>query len=69
MELLKDYNYTILYYSSKANVVVDSLSRKSMGSLVHVGVERRPLVSEMWDVFQPRITIEMVRLSTLMAHF
>lgn len=35
LELLKDYNITILYYSEKANMVVDVLSRKStsMGNL------------------------------------
>ncbi|WMV49867.1 hypothetical protein MTR67_043252 [Solanum verrucosum] len=35
MELLNDYDVTIQYYSGKANVVVDALSRKavSMGSL------------------------------------
>lgn len=30
MELLKDYDCTILYHIGKANVVVDALSRKSM---------------------------------------
>ncbi|XP_069148581.1 uncharacterized protein [Solanum lycopersicum] len=38
MELLKDYDITILYHPRKANVVVDALSRKagSMGSLAHL---------------------------------
>ena len=36
IELLKDYDYQILYHPKKANVVADALSRKSMGSLVHV---------------------------------
>ncbi|WMV33699.1 hypothetical protein MTR67_027084, partial [Solanum verrucosum] len=30
-ELLKDYDMSILYHSGKANVVVDALSRMSMG--------------------------------------
>ena len=45
MELLKDYDITILYHPGKANVVADALSRKakSMGSLAHLQVSRRPL--------------------------
>ena len=35
MELVKDYNCTILYHPGKANVA-DALSRKSMGSLAHI---------------------------------
>ena len=35
LELLKDYDMTILYHPGKANVVADALSRKavSMGSI------------------------------------
>ena len=38
MELLKDYDITILYHPGKTNVVADALSRKagSMGSLAHL---------------------------------
>ena len=48
MELLKDYDITILYHLGKANVVVDTLSRKagSMGSLAHLQASRRPLARE-----------------------
>ena len=48
MELLKDYDITILYHPGKANVVVDTISRKagSMGSLAHLQVSRRPLARE-----------------------
>ncbi|XP_075074718.1 uncharacterized protein LOC142162283 [Nicotiana tabacum] len=35
MELLKDYDCSILYHPGKANLVADTLSRKSMGSLAH----------------------------------
>ena len=48
MELLKDYDITILYHPEKANVMADALSRKagSMGSLAHLQVSRRPLARE-----------------------
>ena len=48
MELLKDYDITILYHPGKANVVADALSRKagSIGSLAHLQVSRRPLARE-----------------------
>ena len=40
LELLKDYDMTILYHPGKANVVADALSRKavSMGSLAMLQV-------------------------------
>ena len=48
MELLKDYDITILYHLGKANGVADALSRKtgSMGSLAHLQVSRHPLARE-----------------------
>ena len=48
MELLKDYDITILYHLERAYVVADALSRKagSMGSLSHLQVSRRPLSRE-----------------------
>ena len=46
MELLKDYDCTILYHLSKANVVVNGLGRKSMGSLAHIALMKSSLVRE-----------------------
>ena len=40
LDLLKDYNCTISYHPSKANVVANALSTKSMESLDHIIVER-----------------------------
>ncbi|WMV46430.1 hypothetical protein MTR67_039815 [Solanum verrucosum] len=36
LELLKDYDISVLYHPSKANVVEDALSRLSMGNVDHV---------------------------------
>ena len=36
MEYLKDYDFTLHYHPSKANVVADALSRKSQGVLASV---------------------------------
>ncbi|XP_070054336.1 uncharacterized protein [Nicotiana tomentosiformis] len=46
IELLKDYDIDILYHPGKANVVVDALSWKSMGSLAHLEAYQRPLAQE-----------------------
>ena len=40
IELLKDYDLSLYYHLSKANVVVDALSRLFMGSLSHVEEEK-----------------------------
>ncbi|WMV58314.1 hypothetical protein MTR67_051699 [Solanum verrucosum] len=41
LKLLKVYDMSFLYHPGKANVVVDSLSRFSMGSTAHVKEEHR----------------------------
>ncbi|KAH0712650.1 hypothetical protein KY289_008609 [Solanum tuberosum] len=46
LELLKDYDMSILYHRGKANVVADTLSRLSMGSTTHVEEEKRELVKD-----------------------
>ena len=47
MELLKDYDYMILYYSWKGNMVVDVLSYKLIGGIAHIIEARRSLMSEL----------------------
>ena len=55
MELMKDYNCSILYHSGKANVVADVLSRKSVGSLVHFSIERRPIIKELHELIDQEL--------------
>ncbi|XP_070015155.1 uncharacterized protein [Nicotiana sylvestris] len=46
-------------FQGKANVVADALSRKSLGSLAHLGVDQKPLA---WEVYQ--LASLGVRIST-----
>ena len=61
MELLKDYDVTILYHPGKANVVVDALSRRagSMGSLAHLQVSRRQLAREIQTLANEFMRLEV----------
>ena len=68
MELLKDYDRTILYHLSKANIVADALSRKSIGSLAHIAVMRRPLVEEIHKLEAEGVHFKLGGLGLLLAH-
>ncbi|XP_070056951.1 uncharacterized protein [Nicotiana tomentosiformis] len=52
LELLKDYDITIIDHSGKANVVADSLRRKtdSMGSLAYIPIGERPLALDVYSL-------------------
>ncbi|WMV18783.1 hypothetical protein MTR67_012168 [Solanum verrucosum] len=69
MELLKDYDITILYHPGKANVVVDALSRKtqSMGSLAYLQVSRRPLAREIQNLVNDFMRLEVLERGGLFA--
>ena len=43
---MKDYDMSVLYHPSKANVVADALSRLSMGSVAHVEDSKKKLAQE-----------------------
>ena len=68
LELLKDYDYNILHYIGKANVVADALSKKSMGSLSHVLVHQRPLVKEVRDYLNDEVMLSISETGEMIAY-
>ena len=67
LELLKDYDYDILYHAGKANMVADALSRKSSGSLAHISVERRPLIQELHKLVDQGFMLKINKSGGLLA--
>ena len=69
MELLKDYDITILYHPGKANVVANALGRKegSMGSLAHLQVSRRPMAREVLTLTNDLMRLEVNEKGGLLA--
>ncbi|XP_070017874.1 uncharacterized protein [Nicotiana sylvestris] len=60
LELLKDYDITILYHPGKANVVADALIRKaiSMGSLAYIPVGERPLAVDVQALANQMVRVQ-----------
>jgi len=67
LELLKDYDLTILYHPGKANVVADALSRKSMGSLARFTAEERPTVMDIQALANRGVRIDHTLPGRLLA--
>ncbi|KAH0757160.1 hypothetical protein KY290_020653 [Solanum tuberosum] len=70
IELLKDYDLSILYHPGKANVVADALSRKavSMGSLSFLSVEERPLAMDIQFLANSMIRLDISDSRRVLAH-
>ena len=66
---MKDYDYDILYHPGKANMVADTLSRKSSGSLAHISMKRRPLIQKMHKLVDQGLVMKITRSSGLLAQF
>ena len=60
MELLKDYDCSILYHPGKANVA-DALNRKSAGSLAHISIERRPIIKELHELIDKGLQLKVTQ--------
>ncbi|XP_070032578.1 uncharacterized protein [Nicotiana tomentosiformis] len=69
LELLKDYDITILYHLGKVNVVADALSRKaeSMGSLAFISVEERPLDLDIQSLANRLVRLDILEPSQVLA--
>ena len=50
LELLKEYGMSIIYHLGKANVIVDSSSRSSMGSTAHDEEEKKEFAKDVHRV-------------------
>ena len=68
LELFKDYDCTILYYPGRANVVADALSRKSMGSLAHIAVQKRQMVREVRNCLNDGVVLSVTNTGIMLAH-
>ena len=69
MELLKNYDITILHHPRRANVVADAVSRKagSMGSLAHLQVSRCPLAREVQTLANDFMRLEVLEKGGFLA--
>lgn len=64
MELIKDYDISILYNLVKANMMADALSEKlvsSMRSLAFLKISRCPLQREVWSLAYDILRLEETR--------
>ncbi|RVW24790.1 hypothetical protein CK203_080303 [Vitis vinifera] len=66
IELLKDYDCSIQYHLGKVNVVVDTLSRKSVGSLVAIKGCQRRLIEDLRSL---HVHIRVLDSGAIVANF
>nr|XP_009781947.1 PREDICTED: uncharacterized protein LOC104230769 [Nicotiana sylvestris] len=68
LEILKDYDINILYHLGRANVVAYALSRKSMGVLAHLAVQRRSLGRETKQLANNGIRLDETKERGIMSY-
>ena len=69
IELLKDYDCQFLYHLGKANVVVDTLGRRSMESLAHVAEQKKEMVKELCRLFSEGLSLKMPETQSMIVQF
>ena len=68
LKLLKDYDMSVLNHPGKANVVVDSLGRMTMGSVSHVEEEKNELVKDVHRLARLGLRLEDTPNGGFMVH-
>lgn len=70
MELIKDYDISILYHPDKANMRVDALIQnpKSMESLAWLEVSRCPLAREVQTLTNSIMRLQVTNKEEVLAH-
>ena len=68
MELVKDYDCSILYHPGKANVAADALSRKSAGNLASLETKEQKLMWLYPEFETLGVQLEVVSPESLLAH-
>ena len=58
LELLKDYDMSVLYHHIKANVFADSLSRRTIGSVSHLNEDKKDLAREVHRLARLGVRLE-----------
>ena len=59
MELLRDFNCSIIYHPDKVNVVPDTLNIKSAGSFAHINTKRGPIIKELQDLIDQEMQLKV----------
>ncbi|XP_070045622.1 uncharacterized protein [Nicotiana tomentosiformis] len=69
LELLKDYDITILFHPGKANVMDTALSRmaESLGSLAYLPIVERPLSLDVQALANPFVRFDVFDPSRVLA--
>ena len=61
MELSKDYDYSIPYHPSKANIIADALSRKLVANFAHISIKRRSIIKEPHELIDQGLQLKVTK--------